>query len=168
MCDEKRWKRIKTEYLKGGTSYAKLAQKHGLTKNIIAKRARAEGWADSRTRIGHDVDTRVEASIADQQVDRFMKMYALADRFQDQIGELMAGELRSGRDAHDLGDALLDAVQLIRDLYNLPNEQQRQGRERLAIMREDLVMRKQEQQKDESAEQTAWVIHMEDDADEND
>ena len=46
--------------------------------------------------------------------------------------------LRNGRDAHDLGDALLDAIKIIRELYNIPDETQLQNREKLGIMHEEM------------------------------
>lgn len=56
-------------------------------------------------------------------------------------------------------------VQLLRDLYGLPSEQQLQGRERLAIMREDLQLKKQqlERENETNDDIERWVVEMGDD-----
>lgn len=48
--DEKRidWNAIRAEYIAGGTSYRKLAEKYGLNKDVIGRRAKAEGWEKAR------------------------------------------------------------------------------------------------------------------------
>ena len=39
MCDNKTWELIRAEYIAGGTSYAQLAKKYGVSKSLIGKRA---------------------------------------------------------------------------------------------------------------------------------
>ena len=89
-----------------------------------------------------------------------MKLYGMADRFQERMQELLDMPVRNGRDAHDMVDALNGTVQLLRDLYGLPSEQQLQGRERLKIMREQLDLQKKQQAiaSGEDVPQERWVI----------
>ena len=42
------WLAIKTEYINGGISYRKLAEKYGVNKDSIAARAKAENWKGLR------------------------------------------------------------------------------------------------------------------------
>lgn len=57
-------------------------------------------------------------------------------------------------------DALNGTVQLIRDLYGLPGEQQMQGRQRLELMRRDMELKERQQQKEDEQESVIenWVI----------
>lgn len=42
------WLSIKNEYVNTNTSYRKLAQKYGVNKDTIAKRAQSENWAKAK------------------------------------------------------------------------------------------------------------------------
>lgn len=45
------WTKIRNDYIKGGTSYQKLAQKYGVSYNTLAKKAGAEEWTTLRQEI---------------------------------------------------------------------------------------------------------------------
>lgn len=42
------WLTIRNDYINGGGSYRKLAEKYGVNKDTIAKRSKAEGWQEQR------------------------------------------------------------------------------------------------------------------------
>lgn len=42
------WLKIKNDYINGGGSYRKLAEKYGVNKDTIAQRAKSEGWKEQR------------------------------------------------------------------------------------------------------------------------
>ena len=42
------WLAIKNDYISGGGSYRKLAEKYGVNKDTIAKRAKVENWKEQR------------------------------------------------------------------------------------------------------------------------
>ena len=42
------WNAIRAEYIGGGTSYRKLAEKYGTSKDLIARKAKAGGWEKDR------------------------------------------------------------------------------------------------------------------------
>lgn len=44
------WAKIRAEYIGGGTSYRKLAKKHGVSFRTLSSRAISEGWAADRER----------------------------------------------------------------------------------------------------------------------
>lgn len=48
MCDDKTWALIKAEYIAGGTSYAALAEKYGISKASIQRRGMSDGWQNLR------------------------------------------------------------------------------------------------------------------------
>ena len=50
MPDEKRidWTKIRAEYIAGGISQRKLAEKYGITYNTLRRRAESGAWAEER------------------------------------------------------------------------------------------------------------------------
>lgn len=44
------WAEIRAEYIAGGVSYRKLAEKHGISKDIIAKKAGQQNWQKDRAK----------------------------------------------------------------------------------------------------------------------
>lgn len=44
------WERIRAEYIAGGTSYRKLADKYGLSVDAIKRRAGKDKWSEERTK----------------------------------------------------------------------------------------------------------------------
>ena len=59
------WNRIKAEYIASGTSYRKLAHEYGLTKDAVARHAKAEGWIALRDRTRDAAETKVIQKTAD-------------------------------------------------------------------------------------------------------
>lgn len=59
------WSRIKAEYIASGTSYRKLAHEYGLTKDAVARHAKAEGWIALRDRTRDAAETKVIQKTAD-------------------------------------------------------------------------------------------------------
>ena len=59
------WDAIKAEYLRGGTSYRKLAAKHGVSFSTLEKRARRESWDAETRQIGDTVATELPRRIAE-------------------------------------------------------------------------------------------------------
>ncbi len=57
------WEKLKAEYLQGGISYRQLSAKYGVPFGTLRKKAKADGWAQSRAQIEHRVDTDVSAVI---------------------------------------------------------------------------------------------------------
>lgn len=60
------WEKIKAEYLQGGTSYRKLADKHGVSFSTLRARAIKEKWADKRDEVCNKAATKVEQKIVSQ------------------------------------------------------------------------------------------------------
>ena len=69
MPDTK-WKKIKAEYIRGGTSYRKLAEKHGVSFSTLRKVASKEKWTDLRNKAETKRDTKIIETIASREADR--------------------------------------------------------------------------------------------------
>lgn len=86
------WKRIKAEYIAGGTSYRKLAQKHGVSPTTLAKVAGREGWVDAR----HQADIKKTSKIVDVVSEREAKkatdIVDVADKLLEKIFGMLDDE----------------------------------------------------------------------------
>ena len=74
------WKQIKSEYIAGGTSYRKLAEKYSVSFSTLKEIARREKWTDLREQAQHKADTKFVAMIGDKQAVRSAKILDVADK----------------------------------------------------------------------------------------
>lgn len=61
------WERIRAEYIAGGASMRGLAEKYGLTKDAVARRAKAEGWGAERDKTATKVRQKTQEIIVARQ-----------------------------------------------------------------------------------------------------
>lgn len=60
------WEKIKAEYLQGGTSYRKLANKHNVSFSVLEKRARSENWVEQRKDVSDEAAAKARQKIVSQ------------------------------------------------------------------------------------------------------
>lgn len=73
------WLAIKTEYINGGISYRKLAEKYGVSQSTIRKRAAAEKWSETKTEQRNKIRTKTEQKTVEKISD------ALSDAAADEV-----------------------------------------------------------------------------------
>lgn len=83
------WKRIKAEYISGGTSYRKLAEKYGVSFTTLSRTALREKWADLRQQADDKATTKIVETISDKEADRVDKIIDVADKLLDKIAEVI-------------------------------------------------------------------------------
>ena len=59
------WNVIKAEYIAGGTSYRKLAEKYGIDRNQIADRGKSEKWVELKRQTLDKTQTKLSDAISD-------------------------------------------------------------------------------------------------------
>ena len=83
------WKRIKAEYIAGGTSYRKLAEKYGVSFSTLRKVAAKEKWTDLRNKAGAKADTKIVDSVSDKEakkaIDKLSRVSDLTDMLLDKL-----------------------------------------------------------------------------------
>lgn len=69
--NEKRidWNAIRAEYIGGGTSYRKLAEKHQVSFMVLKTRAKKEDWPGLRTQAEHKASTEATQKTAEAAAD---------------------------------------------------------------------------------------------------
>ena len=88
------WKKIKAEYIRGGVSYRKLAEKHMVSPTTLYKKMHAEKWADLRRQMDQKRDAKIVESVASQEAKR-------VDMIQD-VADLLLLRIKEGVDDRSL------------------------------------------------------------------
>jgi uncharacterized protein YjcR len=83
------WKKIKAEYIAGGTSYRKLAEKYGVSFSTLRKVAAKEQWTELRNKTRAKMDTKISESVSDKEADKAVNIIDVADKLLGKISELM-------------------------------------------------------------------------------
>lgn len=63
------WNAIRAEYIGGGTSYRKLAEKHQVSFMVLKTRAKKEDWPGLRTQAEHKASTEATQKTAEAAAD---------------------------------------------------------------------------------------------------
>ena len=83
------WKRIKAEYIAGGTSYRKLAEKYNVSFSTLRKVAAKEQWTELRNKAGAIRDTKIIDSVSEKEaqkaIDKLSRVSDLTDKLLDKL-----------------------------------------------------------------------------------
>ena len=82
------WKKIKAEYIAGGTSYRKLAEKYEVSFSTLRKVAAKEQWTDLRNKAGAKADTKLIETISDKETKKAVNIIDVADKLLERIVEI--------------------------------------------------------------------------------
>lgn len=111
------WKKIKADYVAGGTSYRKLAEKYGVPFGTLRRIAKQEGWTQKRTQVEHRVDTKMLETITEKEAQKAVDVVDVANRLLDKITEVLGG-VTTTQDIRHLTSALKD----IREIKGIKSE----------------------------------------------
>lgn len=114
---EKNWKKIKAEYIRGGTSYRKLAEKYSVPYATLARTARIEKWCEQKNQSDIKANTIITDSIAEENASKALRINDVAEKLLDKIFEMAECTL-STRNLKELTSALKD----IKDIKNIKSE----------------------------------------------
>ena len=159
------WRKMRIEYVKGNTTYKKLAEKYGVSQSTIRKRASNEGWREKRNKLDTKVEQKVLERVCDARAEEFMLIAHVNDQMDLVLDNLLAfveaqppKKYDDLRGVESLSKAIAQVVETKRNLYNVPTEV---DKERIKALREkaklDRARFKLEKKKydDEQAERAA-------------
>ena len=106
------WKRIKAEYIAGGTSYRKLAEKYGVSFNTLKTRAKEEQWYKLREQKDHRTTTKIVESLSDKDAEKAVDIIDVADKLLGKISELMDTMVVDTQSFKQLTSALKDLKEI--------------------------------------------------------
>jgi hypothetical protein len=175
------WTRIRTEWLKGGTTYAKLAKKYKLAEKTIRNRAYKEGWGKEKGQIEDEARTAIHARVVCVREEQLQKLaqangalidalVAMAMQAAEKPQQTLYDAGATLRNAESLSKAIQLAAMTQRDLYRLPSmdlelkkkaeaARKKETKEKLALEREKWEAEQREKAKAaEAAAGTVWEV----------
>ena len=133
------WRKIKAEYVAGGISQRKLAEKYGVPFGTLQKRARVESWNSKRKKAEEKAVEKVTQKTAEIVADNatlceqiktklLRKLAVMVDQFPD----MGAGELRKKeQDGTELIYRIKDIAAVYKDLTDDMVQTEQTGNELL-------------------------------------
>ena len=114
--------KLKKEYLKGNTSYRKLAEKYNVPFGTLRKVAAKEKWTELRDKTRDKTDTKIVESISDEEANRAKRLLTVSDRLLERI-EGMVEELTTGEVLLDRTTLkqITGALKDIKDIQGIKN-----------------------------------------------
>lgn len=83
------WKRIKADYIAGGTSYRKLCEKYGVSRTTLQRKAKDENWLRLRSQAEAKVETKIVDVVSDMNAKKAVDIIDVADKLLEKASELM-------------------------------------------------------------------------------
>lgn len=107
------WKKIKKEYIKGGISQRKLAEKHGISYGTLRKVAEKENWTELRAKAGEKAGAEMARNVGKSMGRAQSKVF--------EVAELLLNKLAGSAEAMDTIDPdsirkLTGALKDLRDI----------------------------------------------------
>jgi transposase-like protein len=128
------WKKIKAEYIAGGTSYRKLAQKHGVSFNTLKTRAIEEQWFDLRQQKDNKTTTKIVETLSAKDADKAVNIIDVADKLLEKI-VIIADSVCDADSIKKLTSALKD----LKDIKGIKSEADiREQEARIAKLQKDV------------------------------
>ena len=106
------WKRIKAEYIAGGTSYRKLAEKYGVSFNTLKTRAKEEQWYSLRQQKDHKTTTKIVETLSNKDAEKAIDIIDVADKLLGKISELADTMVVDTQSFKQLTSALKDLKEI--------------------------------------------------------
>ena len=106
------WKRIKAEYIAGGTSYRKLAEKYGVPRTAIERKAKAEKWADLRRQSEGKIEAKIVNAVSEKEAKKAVDIIDVADKLLEKAAELMETMVVDTQSFKQLTSALKDLKEI--------------------------------------------------------
>jgi transposase-like protein len=114
------WKKLRAEYIKGGTSYRKLAEKYDVSFHTLRKQAAKENWKALRDEVATKTVTKIVEIESDQQAERMRRLLTVSDKLllvvEDAVEKFRAEELLLDRTALK---SLSGTIKDIKDIQSL-------------------------------------------------
>ena len=81
------WNRIKAEYIAGGTSYRKLAEKYGVPRTTLERKAKEEKWTELRRQAEGKAEAKIVNAISEKSAKIDDKYFRLVDKLMQKAEE---------------------------------------------------------------------------------
>jgi transposase-like protein len=83
------WNKIKAEYIAGGTSYRKLAEKYGVSRTTLERKAKDEKWSELRRQAEGKAEAKMLDAISTKSAKIDDKYFRLVDKLFTKAEEVI-------------------------------------------------------------------------------
>lgn len=114
------WKKLKAEYIAGGISYRKLAEKHNVPFHTLRKQAAKEHWRELRDECVAKTATKIVELESDKNALRMERLLRVSDDLLDVVEESIRLH-KSGEDVLTRAEyrCLSSTIKDIKDIQNI-------------------------------------------------
>ena len=105
------WKRIKAEYIAGGTSYRKLVEKYGVKLSALRSVAEREKWVELKAQAQHKTNIKIVDTVSDKGADEAAKIIEVADKLLIKISEVI-DKVHDTKGIKNISSALKDIKEI--------------------------------------------------------
>ena len=81
------WNCIKAEYITGGTSYRKLAEKYDVSFTTLQRVAKKEKWTELRRQAADKAETKIVETVSKREAKTAVKIVSVADKLLSKLSE---------------------------------------------------------------------------------
>lgn len=117
------WKKLKAEYIKGGTSYRKLAEKYKANLSVLKRIAKEEDWVGLREQCKAKAATKIVEIESTNQAERMKRLLTVSDKLltavEEAVEQFQAGELLLDKGALK---SLSGTIKDIKDIQSIKTE----------------------------------------------
>ena len=117
------WKKLRAEYIAGGISYRKLAEKYNVSFHTLRKQAAKEGWKELRDKTTAKTVTKIIEMESDKQADRMKRLLTVSDKLlqavEDAVDAFQVGELQLDKGALK---SLSGTIKDIKEIQNIKSQ----------------------------------------------
>lgn len=106
------WKKIKAEYIAGGTSYRKLAEKYDVSRSKLQAKATSENWVKLKSQAEAKTESKIVEAVSDQGAKKAVDIIDVADKLLGKITELMDTMVIDTQSFKQLTSALKDLKEI--------------------------------------------------------
>ena len=117
------WNKIKAEYIAGGTSYRKLAEKYKANLSVLKRIARDEHWVELKEQCKAKAATKIVEIESDKQAERMRRLLNVSDMLLNAVEESVRA-FNKGELAVEKGvlKSLSGAIKDIKDIQNIKSQ----------------------------------------------
>jgi hypothetical protein len=135
------WKKIKAEYIAGGTSYRKLAEKYGESLSNIKRIAKNERWVELKNQCQTKAATKIVEIESTKQAERMKRLLTVSDKLleavEDAVNQFQAGELMLDKGALK---SLSGTIKDIKDIQSIKSSLDiEEQKARIAVLKRQAI-----------------------------
>lgn len=122
------WSKIKAEYIRGDTSYRKLAEKYGVAYSAIVAHSKKEKWMELRDQKRIKTDSKIAEVVSDREANAAGLIYSATEALLAKIAQqIVDAQALSPTDAANYTNAI-ERCKRICGIKDKPDADEQQAR----------------------------------------